>query len=172
MPTPKISTITTYDALIKLSASRYLIDVDWRLVKAQLYQESRLRPNAISPAGAQGIAQFMPGTWSDMRKKLKLPPDASPFNAALAIPAMCIYMADLHSKWTAKREDADRYALALASYNAGMGHLITAQSLAGGPAEYNRIIAKLHQVTGDKNAAETRTYVERIFGYFVEQIVR
>jgi soluble lytic murein transglycosylase-like protein len=172
MPTPKISTIVTYDGMIKLSAERFLLDVDWRLVKAQLFQESRLNPTAVSPVGAQGLAQFMPKTWSDMKRELRMHAEASPFEPTYAIPALCHYMAKLHNQWTAKREDADRYALALASYNAGLGNIIRAQKLAGNANEYHQIIAQLHRVTGDKNARETRTYVEKIFGYFVEQITR
>ena len=34
------------------------------VVAAQLAQESRWNPDATSPAGAQGIAQFMPATWA------------------------------------------------------------------------------------------------------------
>ncbi|MGX1545319.1 C40 family peptidase [Streptomyces adustus] len=34
------------------------------LLAAQLYQESGFNPNAKSPAAAQGIAQFIPGTWA------------------------------------------------------------------------------------------------------------
>jgi len=51
-----------YDALIKTAQKKYLPGTDWRLLKAQLTQESDLNPRAVSPAGAQGIAQFMPNT--------------------------------------------------------------------------------------------------------------
>jgi cell wall-associated NlpC family hydrolase len=34
------------------------------LLAAQLYQESGFNPNAKSPAKAEGIAQFIPGTWA------------------------------------------------------------------------------------------------------------
>jgi soluble lytic murein transglycosylase-like protein len=172
MPTPRISSIRAHDPLIKHSAENYLHDVDWRLIKAQLFQESRLKVDAVSPAGAIGIAQFMPGTWNDMKKQMRMPTNASPLQPEYAIPALCHYMAKLHNEWTAKREDADRYALAMASYNAGLGNIVEAQKLAAGANQYHKIIAQLHQVTGEDNAHETRTYVERIFGYFVEQITR
>src|SRR4051794_29746052 len=34
------------------------------LLAAQLYSESGWNPNAVSPADARGIAQFIPGTWA------------------------------------------------------------------------------------------------------------
>jgi soluble lytic murein transglycosylase-like protein len=161
-----------YDTLIKASAARYLDDTDWRLAKAQLFQESRLNPNAESPRGAQGLAQFMPGTWRDMQRKMRMPATASPFDPEFAIPALCFYMSELHNEWSAKREPADRYALALASYNAGLGHLLKAQKLSGGANQYHKIIAQLRHVTGDDDAPETIDYVNKIFGYFVEQIIK
>jgi membrane-bound lytic murein transglycosylase MltF len=172
MPTPNISNIVAYDPLIKHSTDKYQPGVDWRLVKAQLFQESQLKPDAVSPAGAQGIAQFMPKTWAEKHKQMRMPPEATPFKPQFAIPALCFYMTQLHDEWTAERAISDRYALTLASYNAGLGNILDAQELAGGANEYHKIIAQLHRVTGDKNARETRTYVERIFGYFVEQITR
>lgn len=36
--------------------------IDRNIAWRQINQESRFNPNAVSPAGAQGIAQFMPGT--------------------------------------------------------------------------------------------------------------
>lgn len=159
-----------FDQLIALSAASYLPGTDWRLLKAQLMQESRLKTDAVSPAGAQGIAQFMPGTWSDMRpalKKLGIA-DPSPFNPQHAIPACALYMQQMWEIWTAPRPELDRYCLALASYNAGSGNILHAQKLAGGVNGYSSIIAHLHRVTGATNAHETRTYVERIFGYWGE----
>jgi soluble lytic murein transglycosylase-like protein len=160
-----------YDALIKESAEKYLPGVDWRLVKAQLYQESKLDPLAVSPVGAKGIAQFMPGTWKDMKNQMRMPESADPVNPSFAIPACCFYMAHLYHEWSSRREEADRYALALASYNAGIGNILASQFKANNASAYRDIIAKLHLVTGDDNARETRTYVERIFDYFVKQIL-
>lgn len=160
----------TYDTLIRKTAPQFLYGVDWRLIKAQLWQESRLDPNAVSPVGALGIAQFMPATWGDMKQQMTMPEDASAFDPEHAIPAMCFYMDYLHNKWYAWREPSDRYALTLASYNAGIGNIFNAQKLANGANDYATIIAQLHRVTGEKNATETRGYVSRIFGYFVHQI--
>ena len=122
-------------------------------------------------AGARGIAQFMPKTWDEISSRMGFPSNSTPFGTYHAIPACCYYMRELYDRWTAPRPEADRYALALASYNAGFGNLIKAQKLAGGVNEYHKIIAQLHRVTGDENATETTDYTKKIFGYFNDQLL-
>jgi hypothetical protein len=75
------------------------------LLAAQLYKESGFNPFARSPAGAQGIAQFMPGT----ARAYGLD---DPFDATRAIDAQAHLMRDL------LRQFGD-VPLALAAYNAG-----------------------------------------------------
>ncbi|MCK9504683.1 MAG: transglycosylase SLT domain-containing protein [Porticoccaceae bacterium] len=164
-----MSNIMAINQLIKNAARAYLPGGDWRLLKAQLMQESQLNPKAVSPVGAQGIAQFMPATWSEMKKTLARDLgiiDADPFNVEHAIPACAIYMRQRYETWTAPRPELDRYCLALASYNAGTGNILKAQKLAGGANDYVSIIAKLHLVTGIDNSNETKNYVVRIFNYW------
>ena len=80
-------------------------NVSAALISAQLYAESNFNPFAQSPAGAQGVAQFMPGT----ARAYGL---ASPFDADAAIDAQAHLMRDLLSRFAA-------VPLALAAYNAG-----------------------------------------------------
>ena len=61
-----------YDWQIRKAVKNYLPTVDWRLYKAQLIQESSLRPLVVSHAGAKGLAQFMPSTWADVSSQLQL----------------------------------------------------------------------------------------------------
>jgi len=75
------------------------------LLAAQLYAESGFNPFAVSPAGAQGIAQFMPGTARGIGLK-------DPFDPAEAIDAQAHLMRDLLRQFGA-------VPLALAAYNAG-----------------------------------------------------
>ncbi len=70
-----------------------------------LYQESSFRPEAISSAGALGIAQFMPETASDRRLD-------NPFDPVQAIPASARLLRDLYRKF-------GNLGLAAAAYNAG-----------------------------------------------------
>ena len=75
------------------------------LLAAQLYAESGFNPFAVSPAGAQGIAQFMPGTARGVGLE-------NPFDPGAAIDAQAHLMRDLLRRFAA-------VPLALAAYNAG-----------------------------------------------------
>ena len=70
-----------------------------------IWQESSFRSNSISPAGAQGIAQFMPKT-ADERGL------ANPFDPEEAIPKSAELLADLKQRF-------GNLGLAAAAYNAG-----------------------------------------------------
>lgn len=70
-----------------------------------LWRESLFDASAVSPAGAQGIAQFMPGT-------AKLRRLADPFNPAEAILASADYLKELEGRF-------GNLGLAAAAYNAG-----------------------------------------------------
>lgn len=134
----------------------------WHWLKAQCWQESRFKQYAISPVGASGICQFMPGTWQEAQDKLKH--DISVFNIRANIEAAAWYDNKMYHFWTAPRPQADKYQLMLAGYNAGPGHLLSAQKKCGGANGYYKIIACLPEVTG-KHARETINYVELITGY-------
>lgn len=154
---------TDYDPLIRAATLEHLPGVDWRIYKAQLWQESRLDPEAVSPAGAQGIAQFMPDTWQKLA-----PAGSSPFDPEAAIDAGALYMLYLHGEWSWPRPDVDRWCLALASYNAGLGSILAAQRKSNMASDYASIIARLHDVTGPRNAHETRSYVIKVYHFWVE----
>jgi soluble lytic murein transglycosylase-like protein len=77
------------------------------LLAAQLEAESSFNPNAVSPAGAEGIAQFMPSTAASYGLTDPFDPDAS-------IDAQAHMMHDLLSQ-------LGSVPLALAAYNAGAG---------------------------------------------------
>jgi hypothetical protein len=83
-------------------------NVPMNLLAAQLYAESGFNPFARSSAGAEGIAQFMPGTASAYGL-------ANPFDPLAAIDAQAHLMSDLLRRFGGK------VALALAGYNAGPG---------------------------------------------------
>jgi hypothetical protein len=91
--------------LIIRAAQRW--GVSAQLLAAQLYAESNFNPFARSPAGAEGIAQFMPGTAEAIGLLDPFDPDAS-------INAQAHLMRDLLGRFGS-------VPLALAAYNAGPG---------------------------------------------------
>lgn len=140
---------------------------DWRLLKAQCYQESRLQPRAVSPVGAMGLCQFMPGTWKEAKKAINV---KNVWNPEQSIIAAAWYMGKLNKTWSAPRPAIDRWMLAAASYNAGSGHLIKAQRLCGGPNAYADIIKCLPRVTGH-HSKETIGYVKNIMTRWWPQMI-
>ena len=148
-----------YDHWFRKAATHLPAGSDWRLLKAQCWQESRLDPLARSPAGALGLCQFLPGTWSDMKRRHHELHD--PFNPKSSIFAAAHYMRQMADFWHSERPPDDRYKLALASYNAGAGNLHRAQQRADGALSYDAIITRLPDVTGD-HAIETTEYVRLI----------
>ena len=91
--------------LIIRAAQRWSVSA--HLLAAQLYAESGFNPFARSTAGAQGIAQFMPGTAEAMGL-------LDPFDPDAAINAQAHLMRDLLGRFGS-------VPLALAAYNAGPG---------------------------------------------------
>ena len=94
-----------YAPLLARAAQRW--NVSSALLAAQIYAESNFNPFAVSPVGAQGIAQFMPGTAATLGLE-----DA--FDAEEAIDAQAHLMRDLLRRFAS-------VPLALAAYNAGEG---------------------------------------------------
>jgi len=118
----------------------------------------------VSPAGAGGLAQFMPATWREVRAKLGLPPGATP-HARIAIEAGAYYMVRQMGAWTARRSATERWRLGLASYNAGLGNILAAQGACGGALGWREIAPCLSAITG-RHAAETLGYVRLVPGHW------
>jgi soluble lytic murein transglycosylase-like protein len=84
----------------------------------QIQQESGFNAGAGSPAGAVGIAQFMPGTAASM--------GVNPYDPSSALPGAARMMAGLASQF------GGDYRKALAAYNAGAGAVNSAVAQGGG----------------------------------------
>lgn len=100
---------------------------------AQIHQESRWNPQARSPVGAQGLAQFMPGTSTWISGIYPSLADKAPANPTWAIRAMVIYDADLFTKVRKADNDCERIAFALSAYNGGLGWVHKRQALSPQP---------------------------------------
>lgn len=151
-----------YDTEIQRSCAEFLPGIDWRIIKAQFWQESRFDPRATSPVGARGIAQIMPATWDRFGV-------GDPYDAHDSIWAGVKCMANLIGQWSRPRPDIDRICLALASYNAGLGHVLKAQKLAADAPLYADIIERLPDVTGT-HSKETIDYVRHILRFYASAV--
>jgi soluble lytic murein transglycosylase-like protein len=100
---------TSIDQLIRKHASRYAVDP--YLVFLVIEQESHFRTHIVSPKGAQGLMQLMPGT----ARRFGV---ARPFDAGENIRGGTQYLKELLTMFKG------RVDLALASYNAGEGRVL------------------------------------------------
>lgn len=114
--------LSPYDELIKYSAREH--EFDWRLIVAQMWQESSFNPKAVSPVGAQGLLQVMPKTAGDMGFSTPL------FDPEKGISAGVKYLAWVRDRLDKSITLENRLWFSLAAYNAGIGHLYDARRLA------------------------------------------
>lgn len=113
--------LSPYDDITRKYAERY--GFDWRLITAQMFQESRFDPKARSFAGAQGLLQVMPRTAKFMGfKKLSRPEDG--------IHAGVKYLDWVRNRFEETLPFSERLWFSLAAYNAGHGHVADARRLA------------------------------------------
>ncbi|MEO0402461.1 MAG: lytic transglycosylase domain-containing protein [Pseudomonadota bacterium] len=115
---------------IESASARYVLDPGF--FARLLWQESRFDANALSPAGAQGIAQFMPGT-----AKLRALPDS--YNPAQAIEFSAQYLSELTRRY-------GNHGLAAVAYNGGEARadgFLQGGALARETIDYVRIITGL-----------------------------
>ncbi|HZD79615.1 MAG TPA: NlpC/P60 family protein [Actinomycetota bacterium] len=109
---------------------------------AQLYQESGFRTDVVSSANAQGLAQFLPGTWAAHGRDGDGDGRAVIWNPADAVRSAAEYDCSL-AGW-GRGLPGDHVNNMLAAYNAGYGRM------------------KLLYQGGTPWPAETQNYVRRI----------
>ena len=113
--------ISPFDNLVQKYAGKY--GFDWRLITAQMFQESGFDPKARSPSGARGLMQLMPRTARSLGiKKIDDP--------AHSIQGGVKYMDWLRDRFDNELPLAERLWFSLAAYNAGAGHVQDARRLA------------------------------------------
>ncbi len=113
--------ISPYDEMVIKYASKY--QFDWRLVLAQMYQESKFKPDARSVAGARGLMQILPRTAREIGLTHVEDPE-------IGIRAGLKYMKTLRDRYGDDISINDKNWFALASYNAGYERIQDARMFA------------------------------------------
>jgi membrane-bound lytic murein transglycosylase F len=143
--------------------------ISWRLLAALGYQESRWRPAAVSPMGAQGVMMLMPVT----ARKMGV---TNVFAADENIMGGARYLAYMKERIPKRIRDPDRTWMAIAAYNIGIGHLedarIITQMRKKNPDRWPEVRANLPRLSdprwhtrvkrGYANGEETVEFVERV----------
>jgi soluble lytic murein transglycosylase-like protein len=120
-----------FHPIIKKAADRYGVEV--ALIKAVIMVESRYNPNAVSRKGAKGLMQLMPRTAEALGVK-------DSFNPETNVNAGVRYLRKLMNRYDGNTK------LALAAYNAGMGHV--------------------RYYDGIPPFRATRFYIDKVFRYY------
>lgn len=124
--------------LVQRTAARYGIGPG--IAVAQVQAESNFNPNAVSHAGAQGLFQFMPGTWAQWGS-------GSPFDPDAAAQAWGAYFSSILRKF------GGDYGYALAGYNWGENRAALVNGYNAGRDVFSLNLP-----------AETRNYLTKILG--------
>jgi len=119
--------LSPYDEEIKREAKN--LGWDWRLLASVIYQESNFRPNAESWAGAVGLMQLMPATAMEFGAVDR----KNPHQSLRAGVRYLKYLDKLWAKYV--RDQPERIKFILASYNAGLSHVLDSRNLA---KKYNK----------------------------------
>ncbi|MFI3306197.1 MAG: transglycosylase SLT domain-containing protein [Rikenellaceae bacterium] len=121
---PFVGEISEFDELYYAISTSH--GIDWRLMSAIGYIESRFNPRATSHRGAVGLMQIMPRTGRIFgRSELEL------LVPSINIDVANRYYLDIERMMKIPHGTSNRdcMALVLASYNGGVGHLFDAQRL-------------------------------------------
>jgi membrane-bound lytic murein transglycosylase MltF len=147
--------------LFETYGKRY--DIDYLLMAAQGYQESRLDQNAKSHVGAVGVMQLMPATGKELKVGdiSKIEPN---------IHAGTKYMDKLMTDYfkDAKFDETNRTLFAFAAYNAGPGRIsqMRKEAVKRG-LNPDKWFNNVEVVTAQRVGIETTTYVRNIYKYYV-----
>ncbi len=154
------------DAFRKYSKRNFGPAFDWRIFKAQGMAESNLDPAAASRVGARGVMQLMPATFKEVVSK------NDDFQAIddpeMNIAAGIAYDRRLWLRWEGDSIVDDCREFVFASYNAGRGTMLNAQTHARGegldPKKWPSIVKVAPRVKRWRQG-ETLEYLRKIRMY-------
>ena len=114
--------------------------LDWRLLAAIGYQESKWDPRAQSDEGARGVMMLTADTAQSLGLKDRTDPEQSIYAGAR-------YLSQVREKVPERIPEPDRTWLTIAAYNVGFGHLedarVITQSLGKDPDSWDEVRLRL-----------------------------
>ncbi len=146
--------------------------LDWRLLAAVGYQESRWNPGAQSPTGVRGLMMLTQDTAFDLGVDRE-----DPTQSILGAGRL---LQDIYAQLPPRIREPDRTAMALAAYNQGLGHLLDARDVAdlrgGNPDRWDDVRQALPLLEqeqwipttkyGYARGSEAVDFVERVRQYY------
>jgi soluble lytic murein transglycosylase-like protein len=155
-------------ALTRQARLEWGSDAPIATIAAQIQQESSWNPDARSPVGALGMAQFMPATAVWISGAYSALAENDPLNPLWALRAVAAYDRILYDAVTA-RDECNRAAKMLSSYNGGLGWIKRDEALAKSRGLSPDLWwESVELVNSGRNAAafrENRAYPLRILRY-------
>ncbi len=103
------------------------VGIDWRLLAAQSYHESRFYPEQVSWAGAVGLMQLMPETAATLGVTDLYDPEQNILGGARYLRQLLDIMYENLGENSG--DFRNQISFALAAYNAGLGHVFNARRL-------------------------------------------
>ena len=152
-------------ALFRKYGAQY--NMDWMLMAAQGYQESRLDQDAKSAVGAIGVMQVMPETGKELNVGdiTKVDPN---------IHAGIKFIRSMIDKYYANEpmDDLNKVLFAFAAYNAGPGRIrqLRREATTRG-LDANVWFDNVERVASERIGRETVTYVSNIYKYYVTYLL-
>ncbi len=147
-------TLPPYRALIKQVAKEF--QIDWHLLAAMAYQESRWNPRATSPTGVRGMMMLTKTTARELGVDNRL-------DVTQSLRGGARYFKDIMRRLPKRVQQPDRTWMALAAYNVGLGHLEDARVLTerqdGNPNLWQDVMGRLPLLQ------QSRYYKKSRYGY-------
>ena len=164
--------LSPWDDLFQRAAEEH--GLDWRLLAAVSFAESRHDPAGVGPGGSIGLLQLMPQTAQEFGA-------TDPFDPAQNIDAGARCLRWLYDIFAEIPREEDRLAFSLAAYNMGIAHVEDARALAASrgldPYRWQGEVAAVLPALEDPETAArltagmakgnlTQRYVERVLGLY------
>lgn len=154
-----ISVPSNFVSMLKAAAAAS--GIPYNVVAAQINLESGFNPGATSPTGAEGIAQFEPGTFATYGS-------GSAYNAADDMAAYAKYMKAL------LLQEGGNLRNALAAYNAGPGNIAAgmgyADQILNAAGQGNITVGPAGKGGGSSGGAPSTSLADQILGWITDPV--